>query len=94
MLNSTLSQLEKDIGEIKLVNHIPFHVKLLEKEDQSELDLSQDQEVQELLDNQQLKKFYNSLEFKIVTPVQEDLAKPKVTVSKLFTVPYKELIDS
>ena len=86
-------QLEKDIGEIKSENHTQYHAKLLEKEDLLELDLFQDLEVQELLVNQPLKKSYNSQEFKIVTQAQEDLVKQKEIVLKLFTVPYKELIN-
>ena len=94
MPNWTLFQLEKVIGEIKSENHTPYHAKLPEKEDPSELDLSQDLEVPELLDNQQPKKSYNSQESRIVIPVQEDHVKLKEIVLKLYTVLYKELITS
>jgi len=45
MLNSTSSQLEEDIGVTKSVNHIPSQLKLQENAVQSDLDLSQPQEV-------------------------------------------------
>ena len=93
MLNWTLFQLEKDIGEIKLVNLILYHAKLQEKVDQLELDLFQDQEVQELSDNPKLKKFFNSLVFKIVILALEDVLKQLVTVWKLSLLPYWKQIN-
>ena len=83
MLSWASSPLERDIGETESVNHIQYHARLLVKEDQSELDLFQDQEVQELLDNQKLKKFCNLQEFKTVIPVQEDALRQQVTVWRL-----------
>ena len=76
-----------------MVNLIQFLVKSQEKEGLSELDLFLGQEVLELLDNQQLKKFYSLQEFKIAIPAQEDLAKQKEIVLKQFIVHYKELIN-
>ena len=93
MLNWTLFQLEKDIGEIKLVNLILYHAKLQEKVDQLELDLFQDQEVQELSDNPKLKKFFNLLVFKIVILALEDVLKQLVTVWKLSLLPYWKQIN-
>ena len=55
-----------------MVNHIQYHAKLPVKEDQSELDLFQAQEVQVLLDNLKQRKFFNSQESRIVILVLED----------------------
>ena len=66
MPNLILFQSEEDIGEIKLVKLIPFPVKLPEEEDPLESDLSPVLEDQELLDHLLPKKYFNSLESKIV----------------------------
>jgi hypothetical protein len=66
MPNLTLFPSEEDIGEIKLVKPIPSPLKLPEEEDLLESDLSPVPEDQELSDHLLPKKFFNSLESKIV----------------------------
>jgi hypothetical protein len=65
MPNLILFLSEEVIGETKLVKPIPFPVKLQEKEDPLESDLSPDPEVQELSVPLSPKKLCNSPEFKM-----------------------------